>query len=190
MTDSLKTLWQDTPPFDVDAMVARLNKNNRDIRSLNLWSSVGSLAVFVVLIALEWSGSLHTDGMMTFLGALCFVAAGIHYVWAKRNLQRAFSREPGALIEFMIKRTKAAVNLGRMLYILPIPSLCFGYLLGRFTPDTPSETPMPDWIEPTVIIIALVFVAVPTTIGIWFTRKKVRELKELQAIAADLKTGD
>ena len=190
MTDSLQTLWQDTPPFDVDAMVDRLNKNNRDIRSLNFWSTIGSLAVFVVLIGLEWSGSLHTDGMMTFLGTLCFAAAGIHYVLAKRKLQRAFSREPDALIAFMIKRTKAAINLGRGLYIMPIPSLCLGYLLGRFTPNSPSETPMPDWIEPMVILIAVVFVVVPTTIGIWFTRMKMRELKELESVAADMKAAD
>ena len=57
MTDSLKTLWQDSPPFDVDAMVSRLNKNNRDMRSLNAWSSIGSLAVFTVLVGLEWIGS-------------------------------------------------------------------------------------------------------------------------------------
>ncbi|MEL6725351.1 MAG: hypothetical protein AAFP81_05505 [Pseudomonadota bacterium] len=186
MTDSLKTLWQDTPPFDVDAMVARLNKNNRDMRSLNTWSSIASLAVFIVLVGLEWSGSLHTGGMMTILGTLCFIAAGTHYVLAKRKLQRAFSREPSALITFMIQRTKAAINLGRGLYLLPIPSLCAGYLLGRITPDTPSEAPMPDWIEPMVIVISLTFITVPTVIGIWFTRMKQRELKELQALATDL----
>lgn len=190
MTDSLQTLWQDTPPFDVDAMVARLNKNNRDIRSLNAWSSIGSLAVFIVLVALEWTGNLHTGGMMTILGTLCFIAAGTHYVLAKRKLQRAFSREPSALVEFMIQRTKAAINLGRGLYILPIPSLCTGYLLGRFTPDAPSETPMPDWIEPMVIVIALTFITVPTVIGIWFTRMKQRELNELRAVAADLDATD
>ena len=189
MTDALKSLWQDSPPFDVDAMVARLNRNNSDIRRLNLWSAGFSLAVFAVLVALEWSGKLHTGGMMTLLGTLCLIAASAHYVSAKRKLQKAFSREPKALLAFMIQRARAAINLGRGLYILPIPSLLFGYFLGRVTPDTDSETPMPDWIEPMVILIAVVFIVCPTVIGIWFTRRKVRELRELQALAADLEAA-
>ncbi|MHA7899654.1 MAG: hypothetical protein ACX94B_07285 [Henriciella sp.] len=190
MTDALKTLWQDSPPFDVDAMVDRLNRNNRDIRSLNTWSTVISLAVFAVLIGLEWSGNLHTDGMMTLLGTLCLVLGGGHYLWAKRRLQKAFSREPEALIKFMIQRTRAAVNLGRMLYLLPVPSLGFGYLLGRFTPNVERETPMPDWIDPVIILIAVTFVIVPTTLGLWFTRRKVKELKELEAIAREMEGSD
>ena len=167
-------------------MVDRLNRNNRDIRSLNSWSTIFSLAIFAVLVGLEWSGNLHTDGMMTFLGAICLVAAFAHYRHAKLKLQRAFSREPKALIAFMIKRTRAAINLGRMLYICPVPSLSFGFMLGRITPNREYETPMPDWIEPMIIIIAISFLIIPTVLGVWFTNKKVKELKDLEAIAAEM----
>lgn len=186
MTDALKTLWQDSPPFDVEAMVARLHRHNRDVRFINLGSAAISLFIFAILVGLEWSGNLHTGGMMTFLGVLCIIGAGFQYVWEKRRLQRAFSREPGALLAFMIKRTKAAINLGRMLYICPVPSMSFGYLLATVTPDPEYDTPMPDWIDPVITGVALGFLIVPTALGIWFTRKKVRELKELEALAAEM----
>ena len=189
MTDSLKSLWQDSPAIAVDAMVAQLNRNNRDIRSINTYSTIISLVVFAILVALEWTGNLHTGGMMTLLGSLCLIFGGVHYVTAKRKLQRAFSREPDALIKFMIKRTRAASNLGRMLYICPIPSVCFGYLLGAVLPDPEYDSPMPDWVDPIIFAIVIGFIAIPTWIGIWFTRKKMKELKALEAIAAEMRAS-
>ena len=187
MTDSLKTLWQDSPAFDVDTMVAQLNRNNRDMRSVNTWSTIISLIVFAILVALEWSRNLHTGGMMTLLGSLSLILGAAHYVSAKRKLERAFSKEPEALIRFMIQRARAAVNLGRFLYICPIPSVAFGYGLGAVTPDPEYDAPMPDWIDPIVYAIVIGIVIIPTAIGIWFARKKMKELKALEAIAAEMK---
>lgn len=48
---------------------------------------------------------------------------------------------------------------------------------------------MPDWVDPIIFAIVIGFIAIPTWIGIWFTRKKMKELKALEAIAAEMRAS-
>ena len=138
----MKSLWQSaSPPINTDALIARLQRQNRALRRVNLISFWISLISLLIIFSLEMVGRLPTQGLLSLAGGLGFIWSVWKYRRDKARLIAAYSDEPDKFLPFMIERTRKARNLGRYLYLTPLPSVALGYGLGYIFDDGGASEP-------------------------------------------------
>ncbi len=179
-------LWQsDAPIIDTDALIARLQRHNTRLRRLNQISFATCIFLTAITLILELGGQMPTGGLLSLGCAAFLVFSWWKYRRDKARLIAAYSEEPDKLMPFLIKRTKAARNLGRYYYITPWPSVLFGYFWSALSPDTSEASVNMAVIYP-FVAIGLLAMAGLTVFGLRLARQKTRELKELEVLANDI----
>lgn len=181
----LSSLWQSGGDIPVESLIERLKQQNSRLRRLNQLSFAVCAVSLVLIAALEFIGRLPTQGLLTVVGVLSVAWGWRKYKRDKARLIAAYSQEPAQLLPFLIKRTKAARNLGRYYYLTPTPSIVLGYLFGRFTDVDTSSSP-PDAVMLPLVGAALAIMLGITLWGVKLARQKTKELKELRALLKEL----
>ncbi|GLQ20780.1 hypothetical protein ACFFUB_01835 [Algimonas porphyrae] len=182
----LQSLWQSSaPPLDADKLIARLQKQNRALRRVNRISFAVSLISLIVILALEFLGRIPTKGLLSLLGAGGLIWSVWKYRRDKARLIAAYSEEPGKLLPFLIKRTRAARNLGLYFLLTPLPSIGLGYGVGYLFDRAGHEDAANPDILLAIIVPALLLVAALMIYGYRLARRKSTELEELLALQAE-----
>ena len=133
--DALGALWQSEEPIvPTEELVARLRRHNRRLRQLNQVSFVSCIFLVAITLLLEIGGRLPTGGLLSAGGTIMLFFSWWKYRRDKARLIAAYSEDPDKLLPFLIKRTKAARNLGRYYYLTPLPSVVFGFVWARLMP--------------------------------------------------------
>lgn len=196
MTDSLNTpdveefgdlnqLWQDSAPVDVGPLIGRLKRHNKKLRRLNQISFAMCIGALVITAAMEFLGRIPTDGLLTLVGVIAVIGSWWKYRRDKAKLIAAYSEEPEKLLPFLIKRTKAARNLGRYYYSCGAPSVLAGYMWARLTDDG-GTSEVSSWVLMPLLVVGFACLFGITLFGLRLARNKTRELKELEAFLATL----
>jgi hypothetical protein len=177
----LNALWQEGGNVPVAPLIDRLKQQNQKLRRLNQISFVMCIGALIITAALEFIGRIPTNGLLTLISGLAVLASWWKYRRDKAKLIAAYSEEPAKLLPFLIKRTKAARNLGRYYYACALPSVLLGILWARFTDDGSNGEADPIILIPLVVVGLICLVAV-TVFGARLARKKTEELNELQGM--------
>lgn len=185
----LQSLWQsEAPSIDTDRLIQRLQKQNQALRRVNLISFWVSLVCLIIVLALEFMGQLPTKGLLSLAGGLSFIWSVWKYRRDRARLIAAYSEEPDKLLPFLIKRTKAARNLGRYFLYTPLPSIAFGYGVGFLTDNGDPLNGADAARLMTILIPALIILGGLMIYGYRLARRKSSELAELEALWDELRT--
>ncbi|MGB3455464.1 MAG: hypothetical protein WBG08_03255 [Litorimonas sp.] len=182
----LQDLWQSAAPdIDTDALIERLQRQNRALRRVNRISFAVSGLSILAIFALEFIGRLPTQGLLSALGLAGFAWAVWKYRRNKARLIAAYSEDVVRLLPFLIGRTRAARNLGLYFLITPVPSILLGFGIGYFTDD--GAAPEPNlaaigWMLPPLFLLFGGLMAY----GYGLARRKSAELRELEAMQREL----
>ncbi|MEL7285088.1 MAG: hypothetical protein AAGJ68_11265 [Pseudomonadota bacterium] len=181
----LNELWQDSGPVDTAPLIDRLKRHNQRLRRLNQISFAVCVGALVITAAMEFLGRIPTNGLLTLIGFVAIIGSWWKYRRDKAKLVAAYSEEPEKLLPFLIKRTKAARNLGRYYYSCSFPSVIAGYMWARLSDDG-GTTEVSSWILMPLVMVGFACLIGTTVFGVHLARQKTRELKELQAMLATL----
>ena len=143
------------------------------------------IGALVITAAMEFLGRIPSNGLLTLIGVIAVMGSWWKYRRDKAKLIAAYSEEPEKLLPFLIKRTKAARNLGRYYYSCTIPSVFAGYLWARFTNDGGTSEGS-SWILLPLLFVGCACLLGITVFGLRLARNKTRELKDLEALLATL----
>lgn len=183
--EELTKLWQDGGDIPVEPLIDQLKKQNQKLRRLNVISFAVCLGALLITVVLELVGEIPTRGLLSLAGLALVVGSWWKYRRDKARLIAAYSEEPHRLLPFLIKRTRAARNLGRYYYMSGLPSVAAGFFIGRFT-GTDSEGGTLTPLLAVLVSIGLLLIVAVTVWGVRLARQKTAELRELEALAAKL----
>lgn len=182
----LQALWASRPAPDPDALLAQLKRNNAEARRLNQIGLGVGIASGLFVIFSEIIGILTTRGALSVVMAVLILGSWLHYRQAKRRLSAAFSREPQAMVRFMIDRARSALFLARSMYSCQWIGLVAGFAASRLTRDGDRDILIPDQVLGIIIVAVLAAFIAMTAYGVRLARRKVREIAVLQRYAEAL----
>ena len=174
-------LWQSEQGIPADTLIARLYAQNNRLRRINQVSFVICAVALIATAFIELVGQIPTRGLLTLVGALSFIGSAWKYRRDKARLIAAYSEEPKKLLPFLIARTKAARNVARYYYTLPLPSCALGFMAGRLSEDE-SEPIVSIAVFMPIVLLAFFGLVALTVWGLRMARQKTEELRDLEAM--------
>lgn len=186
----LKSLWQDTPTPDVDALLKRVHKSRRrmwQILCVELVSTAGALAMLCIYSLWGVFGA----NLWFPIGAGALAVAVQAWTWRwRRGLWSALSDAPLDLLRLQRKRTRLNLKVARYyLWGTPI-SIVVGIAFALLAVDEQFSTGLSDLIRGALLALIFGLVALTLVYGWRMARRCKRELVEIDARIAQFEDAE
>ncbi len=182
----LQSLWQDTPPIDVDELIKSVNTSRQrmhQVLAIELIGSLGALAlVFIYQVWGVFGDVLWPAGLM------CLFVVGYQYwTWRWRHgLWQSVSDSPMDMLKLQKRRAKLSLRIAHY-YLYGTPIFCgLGLGFALLAIDDNFTTGISGGFRLALIISAFGLMALTMIYGWQTARRSRQEIVDLDAKIAEL----
>ncbi len=186
----LQSLWQDTPPLDVDELLDNVRASRsrmNQVLAVELIGSVGALLmIFIYQMWGVFGDLLWPAGLMSL-----FVFAYQYWTWRwRRGLWQSVSDAPLDMLKLQQRRAKLSLRIAHY-YLYGTPIFCaLPILLAMYTVDENFTADISGGLRLFLLICAFGLLVLAMIYGWQMARRSRKDIEDLSARITELEAID